>query len=171
MLEATAAYEDDRTEARRPAIPRPIPENGRRDHLTRLAALSLVGLGRRLTSDPEAEREATDLARAWLTLVDEGRYAASRAATTDALRDAIDQDDWLTALRSARAPLGPCLSRELGSRGLFALPGDAGPGWAVIRFLSCFERKCQVTETVAASQEADGRWRVAAYFVGDPADP
>ena len=146
---------------------RPTPEAARRNVVAWLSAMSLAGLGRPLAADPDAEAEATAVARAWLDLVDSGRYAVSWTATATALKDAVCEDDWETAVRTVRVPLGRCLSRNLHARATVeGLPEAPRGPWAVIRFESHFERRRGVVETVTTNLGSDGRWRVAAYFVG-----
>jgi serine/threonine-protein kinase len=138
----------------------------RRDLLARLSAMSLRELGHRLDGD-RSEDEATAVARAWLDLVDDGRYAVSWTAAAPILRQTTGEEDWETALRSVRVPLGPCHGRTLHSQttvnGFDGIP--PGP-YAVIRFESRFDGRPGVIETVTTCLGEDGRWRVAAYFVG-----
>ncbi len=145
---------------------RPTPEAARRNVVAWLSAMSLAGLGRPLAADPDAEAEATAVARVWLDLIEHGRYAVSWTAAAPALRQAIAEEEWEVALRSVRAPLGPCRSRVLRSRTTVeAFPGVPPGPYTVIRFESHFERRRGVVETVTTNLGSDGRWRVAAYFI------
>lgn len=138
-----------------------------RDVAARLSAMSLAGLGRPLAAEPDAEVEATAVARAWLDLIDHGRYAIGWTAAAAALRQAIGEEEWEVALGSVRTPLGPCRSRALRRRTtLGAFPGLPPGPYTVIDFESSYEGRPGVIETVTTTLGDDGRWRVAAYFVG-----
>ncbi|HXY39037.1 MAG TPA: DUF4019 domain-containing protein [Vicinamibacteria bacterium] len=103
----------------------------------------------------------------WLRFVDEGRHAASWSAASSILRQGTEAAAWAAALRSVRAPLGRCLSRALRSQVAVEGPGDARhEPYVVARYDSVFERLGRKTETVTLAQDAEGCWRVAAYFVG-----
>jgi hypothetical protein len=131
-----------------------------------LSAVSLAGLGRPVGAHPDWEREATDVARDWLRLVDDGRHPASWATAAPLLREEIGPGEWDAALRAARAPLGRCLWRELQSRAAVeGPPGDRRGPYVVIRFEGGFEWRGRATETVTPVLGPDGRWRVAAYFI------
>ncbi len=132
-----------------------------------LAALSLAGLGRPVGERPDWECEASSVARSWLRLVDDGRHPASWAAAAPLLREEVGPGEWDAALRAVRAPLGRCLWRKLRSRAVVEGPPGAlrGP-YVVIRFESVFERRSSAAETVTPVLGPDGRWRVAAYFIG-----
>ncbi len=146
---------------------RTAPEPRRRDLLARLCVMSLTNPGHPPNGHPTAETEATAVARAWLDLVDDGRYAVVWTAAAPALRETIDEEEWDVALRSVRAPLGPCRSRKLRSRKTVeTFPGVPPGPYAVIHFESGFAERAGVIETVTTSLGDDGRWRVAAYFVG-----
>lgn len=132
-----------------------------------LSALSLAGLGRPVGGRPDWEREASCAARSWLRRVDDGRHPASWAAAAPVLRQEIGAREWDAALRAVRAPLGRCLWRQLRSRATVEGPDGALKGpYVVIRFESAFERREATVETVTPVLGADGRWRVAAYFIG-----
>ena len=131
-----------------------------------LSALSLAGLGQPLGLRPDWERDATGVAAHWLRLVDEGRHAASWTAAAPLLREEAGPTEWDAALQAVRDPLGRCLSRALRSRTAVAgPPGDLQGPYVVIRYETAFERCGCATETVTPVLGADGRWRVAAYFV------
>ena len=131
-----------------------------------LSAVSLAGLGRPLRPCPDWEREARGCARSWLRLVDEGRHTASWATASSLLKEEVGPSGWEAALRAVRAPLGRCLSRALRSSTVVEGPsGDLHGPYVVIRFDSVFEGESTVAETVTPVRGADGRWRVAAYFI------
>jgi serine/threonine-protein kinase len=128
--------------------------------------MSLADLGHSQNVSPSAEMEATAVARAWLDRIDAGRTAVSWAAAAPALRQTIGEEEFEVALRSVRAPLGPCRSRTLRSRtSVDALPGVPPGPYTVIHFESGFEARPGVIETVTTCLGDDGHWRVAAYFI------
>jgi len=131
-----------------------------------LSAVSLAGLGRPAGAHPDWEREAKGAAWSWLRLVDEGRHSASWAAASSLLKEEVGPSGWEAALRAVRAPLGRCLSRALRSSTVVEGPaGDLRGPYVVLRFESVFEGEDSATETVTPVRGADGRWRVAAYFI------
>jgi hypothetical protein len=132
-----------------------------------LSALSLAGLGRPAGAHPGWERDATSVARSWLRLVDDGRHPASWAAAAPLLRAEVGPSEWDAALGAARAPLGRCLWRRLLSRAVVeGPPGPRQGPYVVIRFESLFARGKGAVETITPVLGPDGRWRVAAYFLG-----
>jgi hypothetical protein len=138
----------------------------RRSFVVALSALSLVGLARPLAADRAAEDEAADAARAWLAIVDEGRYAQSWDEAAPAFKEAVTKDQWLQALGSVRAPLGSCLSRKPLARQLVeSLPGAPKGPYVVMQFTTDFQGKAGAIETVTPALGADGRWRVSGYFI------
>jgi hypothetical protein len=136
----------------------------RRDVVTWLSALSLVGLARPLAADEPAEDKAERAARAWLSLVDAGRYPESWDEAAPVFKGAVTKAQWQQALGAVRAPLGPCLSRRLVSRRLVeSLPGAPRGPYVVIQLAAEFEKKKEALETVTPA--LDGGWHVASYFI------
>ena len=131
-----------------------------------LSALSLAGLARPLKADDGAEEAAAAAARAWLDLVDEGRYASGWDAAAPAFKRMMTRDQWNRAVHSVRAPLGSCLSRTLTSHKLVdSFPGGPSGPYVVLRFESAFENKAGVVETVTPAFGQDESWRVAGYYI------
>jgi len=136
----------------------------RRDVVTWLSALSLVGLARPLAADESAEDKAERAARAWLSLVDSGRYSESWDETAAVFKGAVTKEQWQQALAAVRAPLGACLSRKLVSRKLVeSLPGAPKGPYVVIQLAADFEKKQDAVETITPA--LDGSWRVSGYFI------
>ena len=79
MLEGTMGVAESRTGGARSERPwaerHPGPGPRRGELLARLAAMSLEAAERPREGDPQAETEALAVARAWLDLIDNGRYA------------------------------------------------------------------------------------------------
>ena len=136
----------------------------RRDFVTWLSALSLVGLARPLAADGPAEQKAEAAARAWLSLVDGGRYTESWDTAAPAFKAAVTQQQWQQALGAVRRPLGACRSRKRLSRRLVdSLPGAPPGPYVVLQFAAEFEHQPAAVETVTPAL-ADG-WRVSGYFI------
>lgn len=61
----------------------------------------------------EAEKKAVDAAKAWLGLVDAGRYLESWDAAAPYFRSVVTREKWDARLVNARTPLGYVKSRTL----------------------------------------------------------
>jgi hypothetical protein len=165
------------TLATRPACARAgelqVQSRARRPDLAAwLSALSLAGLGRPVDARPDWEREAASAGfeqrhEIGDRLIDDAWHPASWAAAAPLLREGVGPREWDVALRAVRAPLGRCLWRKLRSRATVeGPPGTLRGPYVVIRFESVFERRSRAAETITPVLGPDGRWRVAAYFIG-----
>jgi hypothetical protein len=138
----------------------------RREIVAQLSALSLAGLARPLAADDGEEAGAEAAARAWLDLVDGGRYATSWEASAPVFKRVVTMDQWDRAVHSVRTPLGRCLCRTLRSHKLVdSLPGGPRGHHVVLQFETDFENKEDAVETVTPALGRDNRWRVAGYFI------
>jgi hypothetical protein len=138
----------------------------RREFVAWLSALSLAGLARPLSANERVEEKAAAAARAWLDLVDGGRYAAGWDAAAPAFKGMVTRDEWERAVHSVREPLGRCLSRTLRSHKLVdSLPGAPKGPFVVLQFESEFEHKEGAVETVTPALGDDDFWRVTGYFI------
>jgi hypothetical protein len=138
----------------------------RQDTLLWLSALGLLGLGRPLRMSSRDQQEATTAALSWLALVDARLDDLSWDEAAPILRRGVGREAWRTAVRAARGSLGWCVSRRLRSRVPVDAPPEAPRGpYVVMRFGSTFEGNGEAVETVMPALGADGRWRVAAYFI------
>jgi hypothetical protein len=149
--------------------PGPASVAARRDTLLWLSAISLLGLGHPLRMSPRDQEEATTAALSWLALVDARLDDLSWDEAAPVLRLGVDREAWRTAVRAARGSLGWCVARRLRSRAPVEGPAPAPRGpYVVLRFESTFEGDGAAVETVMPALGADGRWRVASYFVENP---
>jgi hypothetical protein len=112
--------------------------------------------------DPAAERAARD----WLALIDAGDATGSWAEAASLFRDAVSEDQWASALRGTRAPLGAVRTRTLrAAHPATELPGAPDGEYVVFEFHTQFERKRAAVETVSPMRDQDGQWRVSGYYV------
>lgn len=119
-----------------------------------------------LSSSRIAEGAAVSAAQAWLSLVDNGKYAESWNEAAQYLKGAISKDQFGQAVQAARKPLGKNLSRELMSKSYqTSLPGTPDGEYVVIQFESSFENKNSAIETVTPMMDKDGKWRVSGYYI------
>ncbi len=105
-------------------------------------------------------------AKSWLALTDAGKYAESWRAASPTFQAKITQAQWVSAVQSAREPLGKAGKRTLKSGQHTALLPGVPPGdYAVLAYATDFEKKGAATETVILTHDADGKWRVTGYFI------
>jgi hypothetical protein len=126
-----------------------------------LASLATVG-----AADPDPTAEATAAAREWLSVVDAGHYGQSWDEAAALFRQRISKSQWERAVGDVRKHTGALTTRELESaQAAQHLPGVADGDYVVIVYRSSFAAAPVATETVTPMRDADGRWRVAGYFV------
>lgn len=117
-------------------------------------------------AEPEAEKRATDAALIWLGLIDSGRYGQSWKDASGYFRGAVTEKGWDASLRGVREPLGKVLSRDVQTaREAASLPGAPDGHYVVIELRTSFAAKASAIETVTFTQERDGTWRAAGYFI------
>ena len=119
-----------------------------------------------LVADSTKELNAQKASDAWLSMVDEGKYAEIWQNTSSYFKNVVDEDQWEKALNSVRRPLGEILSRKAISQNYTkTLPGAPDGEYVVIQYKSSFRNKASAIETVTPSLEKDGIWRVSGYYI------
>ena len=114
----------------------------------------------------EAEKQDVAAADFWLSLVDDGKYAASWDAAAEYLKNAVSKDDFVKSLTAARKPLGMLKSRDVKSKDYrTGLPGAADGQYVMIQFKTTFKNKPSAIETVTLMLGKDGKWRVSGYYI------
>jgi len=114
----------------------------------------------------ENEKIAVSGAEKWLSLVDAEKYAESWTESAELFRNAVTQDQWKSAAKAARQPLGKLISRKIKSTTYkTSLPGAPDGEYVVIQFESSFENKKVAVETITPMKDTDGKWRVSGYFI------
>lgn len=103
--------------------------------------------------------------RVWLERADAQDYESTWRSSSAFFQSAVDMDDWRKSLKR-RYPLGSLISRDLESMEPLINPDGAPDGnYTRLIFNSSFESKISALETVILTEEADGHWRVASYFI------
>ena len=116
----------------------------------------------------ESDRVKTALssAEAWITMVDEGRYADSWNQAAGYFKGAVKEEQWQKSLQAARKPLGKVISREVKTKSYHtSLPGAPDGEYVVIQFDTSFQNTKSAVETVTPIMDKDGHWRVSGYFI------
>jgi hypothetical protein len=131
-----------------------------------LGAVTLLGIAAaRATSEP-ANDPAVTAAKAWLALVDAGKYDASWQQSGAMIRGALTQEQWDKTITAARGPLGALRSRSLSMRQeATTLPGAPDGHYVVMQFAATYEHKASAVETVTTTLESDHAWRVVGYYI------
>jgi Protein of unknown function (DUF4019) len=131
-----------------------------------LALTALLGIGSAVQAQQKAEQLAQQSSDAWLVLVDSGKYADSWQEASQLFKAAVTKEQWQSALRGSRDPLGKLLSRKLKSATYTkTLPGAPDGEYVVIQYDSSFEHKQSAVETVSPMLDRDGKWRVSGYYI------
>jgi hypothetical protein len=112
-----------------------------------------------------AQRDPAGEARAWLRLIDQGRYADSWTRGGALFRGAVTQAEWARKVGVTRGPLGARVSRQAGGdQRTTTLPGAPDGRYSTLQFNTVFAHKHAAIETVVLAQEPGG-WKVDAYFI------
>lgn len=113
-----------------------------------------------------SQRAARLAAEGWGSLIDAGRYEDAWTESAAMARTSIDRERWIAELRKARASMGELQSRILKDASYSKqLPNAPSGVYYVIQYQSIFVNRLSANETLVMVLEADGRWRVAGYYI------
>ena len=111
-------------------------------------------------------REAMEVARDWLVLVDGGRYGEAWDSAGSMFRNAVEREKWEIAATSARNNAGPLMGRKFRTASFTRkLPNVPDGEYIVIHYDTRFDKQGFTTESLTTERDKDGRWRVAGYWI------
>jgi hypothetical protein len=114
-------------------------------------------------ADQKAEGQATDSARAWLALVDAGKYADAWTAAGADLRSGQTADKWTASIKPMREPLGAATFRH--PAGVVMQTSASGThDSALVFFTTTFAQKAEASEKLTMKM-VGGDWKVTSYTV------
>ncbi len=117
-------------------------------------------------AEQKDEKLAQDAADSWLALVDAGKYSQSWNEAASFFKQKVTAEQWESAVKSVREPLGKLESRKLKhSQYTKTMPGAPDGEYVILQFDSSFANKKAAIETVTPMKDKDGKWRVAGYFI------
>lgn len=111
--------------------------------------------------------ESSVLAAAeFLFLVDTEEYAESWEVTSTVLQEMLTQQAWSEKISELRTFLGPIVERVQNNITYTDDATDVPTGeYVVMTFISKFELRERVTETITLLLGDDNRWQVVGYFL------
>jgi hypothetical protein len=113
--------------------------------------------------DKQAARSG---AETWLALVDQTQYGASWDAAAPMFQSAVTKEQWESAVKNARTPLGDLASRKFrAAEYKESLPGVPDGQYVIVFYDTAFAQKAAATESVTLARTPDGAWKVAGYFI------
>ena len=138
--------------------------------LRRIVCLVVVSVmlipATRVAAESEKEKAAVSVAKKWLSIVEEGKYAESWKEAAEYFKNSVKQKQWEQSLQAVRKPLGKVVSRKVKSKTyMTSLPGAPDGEYVVIQFDTSFENKKKTVETVTPMMDKDGKWRVSGYYI------
>lgn len=119
-----------------------------------------------LADEKVAVEQAQIAAISWFALTDSSKYGPSWDEAASLFKGAVTKDNWESALKGVRTPLGSVKSRKLRTATFTrTIPGAPDGEYVTIQFDTQFENKAAAVETVTPMREKDGSWRVSGYFI------
>lgn len=102
----------------------------------------------------------------FLFLVDTEEYAQSWDVASDALKKILSQEAWNNEIEELRSFLGPIVERVKHKVTYTDSAPDVPPGeYVVMTFISKFEFRDKVVETLTLMLNDENEWKVAGYFL------
>lgn len=110
--------------------------------------------------------DAKEAAKAWVELVDQGKYPESWEQAAEIFRNKLTREQWVQAVEKVRGPMGGVQSRSLlAAEHTTSLPGVPDGEYVIVQYQTRFDKKESAVETLATALDADKVWRVAGYFI------
>jgi predicted oxidoreductase (fatty acid repression mutant protein) len=102
----------------------------------------------------------------FLFLVDTEEYAKSWDVTSDVLKNMLSQKAWNQQIEKIRSFLGPIVERIVHDIAYTETADDVPAGeYVILTFVSRFELRERVIETITLMLGDDDQWQVVGYFL------
>lgn len=145
------------------AIPRTL-----RLHLLLLFTSFLLIIIPAVNKTPSAHISEQSLRAAaqFLFLVDTEEYAKSWESTAEILKKMLPQTSWNERIAGIRSFLGPVVERIQHDIAYTSTADNVPAGeYVILTFISRFELRERVIETITLMLSKDNRWQVVGYFL------
>ncbi|HKI51367.1 MAG TPA: DUF4019 domain-containing protein [Geothermobacteraceae bacterium] len=114
----------------------------------------------------EVRQASIQAAAQFLFLIDTEEYAKSWEVTSDSLKHILSQKTWNKQISKIRSFLGPIVDRIHQDIAYTSNATDIPEGeYVVMTFISQFELRERVIETITLMLSSDNQWQVAGYFL------
>ena len=146
----------------------PALSRNARIHLFLIVASLLLIIVPVINKTPTQEvTDASVLAAAqFLFLVDTEEYARSWDVTSENLKKILTQETWQEQIAKIRNFLGPIIERIHHDIAYTDAAFDVPPGeYVVMTFISRFELRERVIETITLMLDGNDQWQVVGYFL------
>ena len=135
-------------------------------NLSLLLLALLVGACNVAAAEELDTRDAMEVAREWLVLVDGSAYGEAWDTAGTMFRGSVEREKWEIAVTQARNTAGALMARKLRTASFTRqLPNKPEGEYVIIHFDTRFEKQGLVSESVTTERDKDGRWRVAGYWI------
>ncbi|MDN2710182.1 MULTISPECIES: DUF4019 domain-containing protein [unclassified Janthinobacterium] len=129
-------------------------------------AAALFGAQPAMAQESSEVAAAKVAANSWLKRMDAGDDAGTWDSSAASLRSEMSKSGWKMLITAVHWPLGEFKSRKLKSAALQKAPaGKPGPDKVVIDYVSQYENKADVRETITTVLEKDASWKVSGYNI------
>jgi hypothetical protein len=116
-------------------------------------------------SQEKPEKAAQKSAEQWLTLVDAGNYDESWSQASEFFQSHVTKESWKEQVSAVRGQTGKLKSRKLKSaQHSESVPNAPAGKYEILQYDSSFNAG-PASETVVLTQQRDGSWKVAGYWV------
>jgi len=118
------------------------------------------------TPTAQVSEKSLRAAAQFLLLVDTEEYAKSWETTADLLKKMLPQKAWKEQITKIRSFLGPIIERMQHDIAYTSSASDVPEGeYVILTFISRFELRERVIETITLMLSEDDQWQVVGYFL------
>ena len=118
------------------------------------------------TPSYQISEKTVHAASQFLFLVDTEEYAKSWDVSSASLKKMLTQETWRERITKIRTSLGQIVERYQHKITYTDTASDVSSGkYVIVTFLSKFELRERVTETITLLLDDDNQWQVVGYFI------
>lgn len=105
-------------------------------------------------------------ARAWLGLIDNGKYKESWENASSLFKEKTSEAAWVKSIAAIRSPRGAMNARYIATAGSTkSLSGLPDGDYVVLQFYTTFAEKGLAMETITLTKTQEDAWQIAAYEI------